>query len=280
MAKRSGTSIDSGEYYCSANGQSEFRDENVDFYRNSVFEDLPSMDYHSVYRVDLNQEIQREAIAELSISNFTKEWKYYGVSYLSINSFAKDKMIRISKTNSAKVRARRMHFNVLTSNTTPMLFEDVVKNREFATEKFENSKIMGLQAKIFKSKTAQLRSQFAHLYNVVNLQKSRILLVLLFITVIINKDQTSLINMSSMVEILLLVLYLIMVSYGWSKSKTLRRLKLHKRFLAPNYIRGNLFNMQLLLNDLSSKVRTTKEKEKFHAIFRIMFILFFLDEQN
>lgn len=63
IGKRSATAIDAGEYYCSVNGQSEFQDANVSFYKTSVFEDLPSMDYQSECRIDLTNEIQREAIA-------------------------------------------------------------------------------------------------------------------------------------------------------------------------------------------------------------------------
>ena len=83
IGKRSKKSSDPGMYYCSSNGQSEFRDKHVDFYRKSVFEDLPTMEYDSEYRVDLNQEIQREALAELGITSFESEWHYYCLLYTS-----------------------------------------------------------------------------------------------------------------------------------------------------------------------------------------------------
>ena len=84
IGKRGELTIDNSQYYCSVNGQSEFRDPNVSFYRNSVFEDLPSMEFDSKYRIDLNNEIQREALAELGLPFFEHEWSYYGISYLSI----------------------------------------------------------------------------------------------------------------------------------------------------------------------------------------------------
>lgn len=42
---RGGNIEDSGDYYCSANGGSEIYDKSVDFYRNSVEEDIPSIRY-------------------------------------------------------------------------------------------------------------------------------------------------------------------------------------------------------------------------------------------
>ena len=78
ISERAAQSIDGDEYYCSANGQSEFRDKNVDFYAKSVLEDLPTMDFDSNYRIDLNGEMNRETVAELGISQFQNEWTYYG----------------------------------------------------------------------------------------------------------------------------------------------------------------------------------------------------------
>lgn len=73
-AKRNTNCIDTGEYYCAANGQSEFIDKHASFYQESVFEDMPTMVYDSEYRVDLNNELRREVIAELGISSLNSEW--------------------------------------------------------------------------------------------------------------------------------------------------------------------------------------------------------------
>lgn len=75
VGKRGKGTIDVGEYYCSVNGQSEFNDENVLFYQDSVYEDLPTLDFNSKKRLDLNNEIQRETIAELGISMFEQDWQ-------------------------------------------------------------------------------------------------------------------------------------------------------------------------------------------------------------
>lgn len=121
VAQRDEKSIDAGEFYSSANGQSEFMDKHVSFYKESVFEDLPSMNYNSDYRVDLNNEIRREVIAELGITALNSEWDYLGVSYLAINQ-------EKNKNDQGKPTKRRMHFNVLTSNKTSLDFKAVVAN--------------------------------------------------------------------------------------------------------------------------------------------------------
>jgi len=142
LSKRSISSIDAETYYCSVNGQSEFRDENVVFYNTSVFEDMPSMDYLSRFRMDLNNELRREAIAELGIPVFDKDWFYYGISFLSINNKDRNK-------DSNATNMRRMHFNVLAYNTVPYMFSDIVKSQKKATEYFENEKLVGIRVCVF-----------------------------------------------------------------------------------------------------------------------------------
>ena len=151
IGKRGELTIDNSQYYCSVNGQSEFRDPNVSFYRNSVFEDLPSMEFDSKYRIDLNNEIQREALAELGLPFFEHEWSYYGISYLSINNTTVIKEQR-------PVMKRRMHFNVLTHNSTSYTFADINKSQKKATESFENERLRGIKIKVHPDVWAMLCS--------------------------------------------------------------------------------------------------------------------------
>ncbi|PTQ85954.1 hypothetical protein C8U37_10257 [Trichococcus patagoniensis] len=150
IGKRGELTIDNSQYYCSVNGQSEFRDPNVSFYRNSVFEDLPSMEFDSKYRIDLNNEIQREALAELGLPFFEHEWSYYGISYLSINNSVIDEQRQVMK--------RRMHFNVLTHNSTSYTFADINKSQKKATESFENERLRGIKIKVHPDVWAMLCS--------------------------------------------------------------------------------------------------------------------------
>lgn len=283
MGKRGGKSIDAGEYYCSANGQSEFRDEDVSFYRESVFEDLPSMDYFSKYRVDLNQEIQRECIAELGVSQFKSDWKYYGISYLSINNFVDNKEIKIE--DSEKVNKRRMHFNVLAGNTTSFTFEEVVKGHMNATENFENSKITGIKTSLHKNTFTFLWNLFSNFIKWSNEKRSDILLIILFILSIFSKGFSSISNIS-IVEIVILSLYLILLFTEFINNSKINKLKNTKHFIVPKYLKSNAMLKNSYQLDIDSifedlKINIKKEKNEttcFHAIFLIMYTLYFLDK--
>ncbi len=279
IGERGGLSIDNGEYYCSVNGQSEFRDEAVSFYRNSVFEDLPSMDYNSLSRVDLNQEIKREAIAELGIFSFNAGWKYYGVSYLSINNFMNNCENRITLEASARVHSRRMHFNVLTFNTTSLYFHDIVKNRENATENFENSKIKGLRTIIYKDETNRRNERLISLYKWISQNKSNVFLILFLITFIINKNNGLKLSVEYFIDILLLLIYILIIVHTWVQNKSIRKLKISRCFLATDFDSQTL-SMKFVFDHLSLKMKEKKKKEKLHAIFRIMYALYFLDKKN
>ena len=139
VGKRNIKAVDSGSYYCSVNGQSEFCDDKVEYYRKSVFEDLPTLNYASNYRLDLNGEIEREAIAELGISQYDREWEYYGLSYLNVNN---------DHLSENQIKNRRMHFNVLMNNRSLNSFEEINNRIERVTENFENDHIAGYRINI------------------------------------------------------------------------------------------------------------------------------------
>ena len=139
-AVRDGSSIDSNTGYCSANGQTEFRDNFVTFYRNSVYEDLPSLvvpdkNEADLVRLDYTSEIERETIAELNSSHFSANWIYYGISVLGIRD-------RIGNDAAGNMR---LHFNILLKNILSDDFIDICEFRNDATESFENSRLIGLK---------------------------------------------------------------------------------------------------------------------------------------
>lgn len=138
---RAPTEIDANRCYCTANGQSEFVDSNVDIYRNSVNEDYPTMDFNSPYRVDFQKELEREIIAELGNQQLTSQWHNYGVSFLSIDN-----------GNNHYATKRRMHFNVLASNTLGADFCSVRASQKNASEHFETDSFYGVKLKCFASK--------------------------------------------------------------------------------------------------------------------------------
>lgn len=270
--KRGNLNIDSGEYYCSANGQTEFRDENVSFYRKSVFEDMPTMDYFSKYRVDLNREIERECIAELGAASYGVEWNYYGVSYLSINNHREDsKNISIEKSSQAK--SRRMHFNVLSSNSLSQSFKEVIKTHRTATESFENESIVGIKTKVFKDKMDLLKSIVSSIYSWLDKNKSSIFLLLIFISVLIGNRDYDTLDISNYADMFFLVVYFTISIKTWKNNQYIRKQSFTKCYYLPSYCKDDGFEIQKVLKNLSKKAN----EAKFHGIFDIMYILYFLN---
>ena len=276
VGKRADSSIDGGEYYCSVNGQSEFKDENVDFYYQSVYEDLPSLEYNSKYRVDLDNEIKRETIAELGICNLYSVWEYYGVSYLSKSNFPQKLDYSISPDESMLVNKRRMHFNVLSSNRTDLSFRDVLINSNNAIEKFENSKIIGLKLSVYKNKFHKVRVNFLRFYQWIENNSSRIFLFILFLTVIFNKEILTYDDLGNILQFILLIIYLFIILKEWYDDKNIRELQ--------SKINHTLTTNNINMHDKIFKaIKNKSEGEnnvKLHAIFYLMAILFLEDKLN
>ena len=140
VAERNYKSIDGGQLYCSVNGQSEFKDFNVSFYNESVYEDFPTLIADSEIRNDFSNELNRETVAELNLNQLMQNWRYYGISILGIRNM-----------NSSLTSTRRMHFNVLAKNRASENFEEIIQKFELATEKFENNRIYGLKLWFYDS---------------------------------------------------------------------------------------------------------------------------------
>lgn len=131
---RSSKSIDAETIYMSVNGQSEFYDPNVDFYQDSVYEDIPTMHFNKDLRINFINEIEREAAAELGIINFESDWEMIGLSFLSINNYDK---------SQTEINKRRMHFNINFENKCILSFNEVYDRKHLNTESFENEDIYG-----------------------------------------------------------------------------------------------------------------------------------------
>ena len=269
-ARRGAKSIDAGEYYCSANGQSEFVDKNVSFYKESVFEDLPSMNYHSEYRVDLNNEIRREIIAELGITGLNADFKYYGVSYLAINN-------SVSKEIKASHRNRRMHFNVLTFNKTPLGFKSVVASQCHATESFENSNLIGIKTIVIKNKFELFSKIIKYCLNWINKYKSRVFLILFFISFVFSRNRLQDVDVNSLIDVALLSVYLIISIIDILKNRNFKKLQVVNRIFLPKYCNKNMFNIPKILKRLSKRSARTGSA-KFHGIFILMFVLYLINE--
>ena len=231
IGKRGELTIDNSQYYCSVNGQSEFRDPNVSFYRNSVFEDLPSMEFDSKYRIDLNNEIQREALAELGLPFFEHEWSYYGISYLSINNSVIDEQRQVMK--------RRMHFNVLTHNSTSYTFADINESQKKATESFENERLRGIKIKVHPDFWTMLYFKGKSFVEFLIKHKSNIFILYFILSLFLIGDGSlrSMISnimnlgMNTMIDILILIIIIVTSVTEFMRYRPIKKLLGTKNFI-------------------------------------------------
>ncbi|AGY82824.1 hypothetical protein [Carnobacterium inhibens] len=293
VGKRGKGTIDDGEYYCSVNGQSEFNDENVSFYQDSVYEDLPTLDFNSKKRLDLNNEIQRETIAELGISMFEQDWQYYGVSYLSINNKKNDvKSDGESYENASKVSKRRMHFNVLTYNKSYSNFEEVYTNHENVTEKFENSLIEGIRLNLYKDwkeftkSSIEKISSFA--YDHSGIVSFSILSITMVINIINKKSSSDITSMgiTDFFEVIVVFLYIVVVTAKWVSNKDVRQHRRTVRFNSRKF-KDDASNKNNSLSKLFNKFNFSKhlinkkeEDFQMHVILKVMMGLYFLQKKE
>ena len=269
LSKRSISSIDAEKYYCSVNGQSEFRDENVVFYNTSVFEDMPSMDYLSRFRMDLNNEIRREAIAELGIPVFDKDWFYYGISFLSIKNKGNDKDDNITGI-------RRMHFNVLAYNTVPYKFSDIVESQKKATEYFENEKLVGIRVCVFLNLVSLIFYKIKNLMSWLIKNRSNIFLLYFFGTYLLSNKGIYNYQLRNIIDIIVFLVYILSNVLQWWKERNIRKLKINKYFIITKYIKNNHFDLIKLYKDLCRHWNRKKEITNMHAIATVMFSLYFI----
>ncbi len=158
MTRRSADVVDTGTIYPSCNGQSELLDNNVSFYKKSVYEDNPTIDTESDRRIDFSDEVKREAYAELGVEITNNSLEYLGISLLGICPTSKiDENATKCKVEKNEIpfielrpieEKRRFHFNIYTKSKSNDCMEEIEKKVESAVENFESDKKFGINLKI------------------------------------------------------------------------------------------------------------------------------------
>lgn len=138
---RASKNIDDGALYPSVNGNAEVYDEGVQFYNNSVYEDLPTVYLHKK-RSDLLGEIAREAYGELNMTSAKEAWSCYGM----IISGNLPQAVQSSSSN------RRCHFNVLFENEVDETLDEIRNRYRKASEAFENKNFVAIVIKYYKTR--------------------------------------------------------------------------------------------------------------------------------
>lgn len=278
IAKRSDKSIDAGTFYCSVNGQSEFLDENVEFYRKSVFEDLPTFNYDSKYRLDFQNEIERESIAEIGVSLFTRDWGYYGISFLGINNVNR---------NKDKIINRRMHFNILMFNRSFQDFEEILKQHLFVTEAFENKSIEGIKIRVYKNFRSRAFETFKHSINLLRGNMDIVAMTIVVLPIIFNII-IGLLNGGRVVNDIALfqtvswgkgIQYAILLVYMiLATAYIIKNIKLNKKRFTMHINYRNLSKVSDEITGFFSK--KPLDKQRHHAILKVMLSCYYLQQKQ
>lgn len=138
---RASKNIDDGALYPSVNGNAEVYDENVQFYNNSVYEDLPTICVNEK-RSDLLGEIAREAYGELNMISTKESWSCHGM-IISGN---------LPQSSQSDNSNRRCHFNVLFENEIDETLDDIKSRYKKASESFENKDFGAIIVKHYKNR--------------------------------------------------------------------------------------------------------------------------------
>ena len=156
LGQRSDLNIDAGKLYPGVNGNAEVADSNVSFYRQSVYEDYPTIRIDDD-RIDFFGEIGREAYAEMRLGLSKQEWSCRGVM-LSGNmpdagTHRNDRNAATGTPGYAE-RFRRLHFNLLFEHDTNKKFHEIETDSIMASEAFETICYRGVRVECAKNRLA------------------------------------------------------------------------------------------------------------------------------
>lgn len=138
LGQRSQSNIDAGKLYPGVNGNAEVADANVSFYRQSVYEDYPTIRLDD-QRIDFFGEISREAYGEMRVNFSKQEWVCYGLT-LSGNMPERE-----AEPGRYREPCRRMHFNLIFQHNTQKTMEEIETCSMTAAEAFETKRYLGFR---------------------------------------------------------------------------------------------------------------------------------------
>lgn len=243
---RSNNSIDNGTIYCSVNGQSEIRDDNVNYYHDSAYEDYPTIDINSKDRIDFKKEFSREMIAELSLTGFEKNYQYLGISVLGIKK---------EKFNPKE--NRRLHFNILAEHITTYKYREIASSWENSLESFENKAILGLRLKAYHNKKELV---FKEIFNFIKLAFNSKDIITIILAIITGSFIFGVTNINELANIIFTILFALIFIINIILSIK-DKLNLYKTTTGKKYIYNT--NINNCINKINRKfIRRIKSKKK------------------
>ncbi len=197
---RAASNIDDGALYPSVNGNAEVYDADVQFYNNSVYEDLPTV-YIDKERSDLLGEIARESYGELNMTSTKESWSCHGM-VISGN---------LPQTDQGNNSKRRCHFNVLFENEVDKTLDEIMQHYRTASESFENKCFAAIIIKCYKNRAhsffSGIVSFLQHVLESKDVVESILLLLITFMS--IKTIDLSLDNISSLLSIVFACIILV-----------------------------------------------------------------------
>lgn len=281
LAERSKVVDDSYSLYCSANGQSEFYDENVPFYNQSVYVDCPTLNVNKNNRIDFVTELSREVAAELGQIDLEKNWEYYGLSCLGINN---------GVNGNNNIVNRRFHFNVLAFNSVRSTAKQVLNNAQHAVEKFENENIYAIKLELYKNYFQKFWFKFKNIIkSILNIKSlitsilAMIIFILTAVSLLNNNTVLEIINISisSIFALIIIIDFIINIIDFIKVNKTIKKRIFKIKYKINSSEIKNLENITNISLDKINKIKRklgnnkkTKPNVKYHAISLLMYSLY------
>ena len=229
---------DSGDYYPSVNGGSEIYDTDVDFYKNSVQEDIPSINYNKE-NVYFGQELTREAIAELGLIDDSHVWNFYGITCMGQKKEINDHRLSF-------------HFNVIGERRCMDEFMHIGEQKKKSAENFESKDLFGYRFETHPNRRSQFGALFLNtLLPAIIDNKDTIVWVLILIYSLYRHKSLSENGIESMLSLAFVFASLIMILYRVYSWRILRK---HEKVVSIVVNDSNILNIESLCSKIGENL--------------------------
>lgn len=247
--KRSNKVSDSGQLFCSVNGGSEIADSNVNYYKNSVQEDIPTIIYKKG-QFYFGGELTREAIAELGVTDNSPYWNYLGITSMAGMAIDNNNLDEECK------HVLWLHFNVLGEKVCPDTFDSIYQRRKLATEGFENSEIKGYQVHIISNPKENIRKLLLEFLQRLIDWKDILTFLVLFAII----GNNSLKDINNIIALFFVIIYLLLVFVQFINK---RKKKIRLRIRNIRIYKKNCFNK---FNEFISEKNDTQVDNIYYVL--------------
>ena len=175
---------------------------------------------------------------------------------------------------------RRMHFNVLTHNSTSYTFADINESQKKATESFENERLRGIKIKVHPDVWTMLYFKGKSFVELLIKHKSDIFILYFILSLFLIGDGSlrSMISnimnlgMNTMIDILILIIIIVTSVTEFMRYRPIKKLLGTKNFIIKFHTEkctpGKESNQQIQIIKYKRIYETVTEKNLLHGFFR------------